>query len=99
MTPLRCPSLLDIVCTDAFIAQKYDFNYLRRYYIFGGIPFGNAKVVGGGTCTSTTCSGFQPNLIQKFTTPTQELASYPVIIEYNPLIRTSSPVGFELSRE
>ncbi|MBC7498344.1 hypothetical protein H7170_01750 [Candidatus Gracilibacteria bacterium] len=99
MNPLRCPSLLDVACTDVSVAQKYDFNYLRRYYLFGGAPFGNAKVIGGGTCTSTTCSGFQPNLIQKFNTPIQDLAAYPVIIEYNPLIRTSSPVGFELSRE
>ena len=99
MSPLKCPSLLNVSCTTSAMAQKYDFNYLRRYYLFGGQPFGDGKVIGGGTCTSTTCSGFQPNLIQKFNAPTEELAKYPVIIEYNPLIRTSSPVGFELSRE
>lgn len=99
MSPIKCPSLLNIACTTSAIAQSYDLNYLRRYYIFGGSPFGNAKIIGWWTCSSIICSGFQANLIQKFTTPNDPLAQYPVIIEYNPLIRTSPPVGFELSRE
>ncbi len=99
MSPIKCPSLLNVSCTTSAIAQSYDLNYLRRYYIFGGSPFGNAKIIGWGTCSSSICSGFQANLIQKFTTPNDSLAQYPVIIEYNPLIRTSPPVGFELSRE
>lgn len=99
MSPLRCPSLINTTCATINEAQKYDLNYLRRYYLFGGSPFGNAKVIGGGTCTTILCSGFQANMIQKFTTPTEDLARYPVIIEYNPRIRTTPPIGFDLTRE
>ena len=80
------------------MAQKYDINYLRRYYLFGGKPFGDGKIIGNETCTISSCTTTS-TLPQKFTTTTDPLAQYPVIIEYNPLIRTSPPVGFELSRE
>ncbi len=98
MSPLKCPSLLNMSCTTSAMAQKYDLNYLRRYYLFGGKPFGDGKIIGNETCTISSCSTTS-TLPQKFTTTTDPLAQYPVIIEYNPLIRTSPPVGFELSRE
>lgn len=36
MSPPRCPSLV-ATCADA---QQYDLNYLRRYYLYNGAPFG-----------------------------------------------------------
>lgn len=99
MNPIQCPSLLNLPCTSAGEAQKYDLNYLRRYYIYNSQPFGWAKVIGGATCTAMVCTWFDANLIKKFTSPSEELAKYPVIIEYNPLIRTDPPIGFEWSKD
>jgi hypothetical protein len=101
MFPVKCPTQISGSCGSAAEAQKYDLNYLRRYYLVPstGLPFGNGQVIGGGTCTTTSCSGFTSGLKQKFFVPTEDLAQYPVIIEYNPLIRTTPPVGFEQTRE
>jgi len=46
MNPVRCPSLLSITNCDMDTAQRYDLNYLRRYYLYEGNPFDNARVVG-----------------------------------------------------
>ena len=99
MNPIQCPSLLNAPCATTSEAQKYDLNYLRRYYIYNNQPFGWAKVIWGATCTSVLCSWFDSNLISKFTTPNNDLAKYPVIIEYNPLMRISPPIGFEESKD
>ncbi len=56
MSPLRCPSLLNGSCSTTSEAQKYDLNYLRRYYLYGGQPFGNGKVVGDGNCNIVSCT-------------------------------------------
>lgn len=99
MNPIKCPTLLNISCTTISDAQKYDLNYLRRYYLYSSIPFGWAKVIWGATCTPLLCNWFDSNLIRKFTTPSEDLAKYPVIIEYNPLMRISPPIGFEESKD
>ncbi len=101
MSPLKCPSLVNTSCATIDEAQKYDLNYLRRYYLYNGEPFGwiLTKVIWDGTCPGGVCSGFNTNLIKKFTSSVEDFARYPVIIEYNPLIRTNPPIGFEESRE
>ncbi len=101
MSPVKCPGLVSTSCVTTEEAQKYDLNYLRRYYLYNGEPFGWAltKVIGNGTCSLWVCSWFDANLIKKFTTLSEDLAKYPVIVEYNPLIRSSPPIGFEGSKE
>jgi hypothetical protein len=76
-------------------AQKYDLNYLRRYYLYTGNPLAGAKIIWWAACSWGSCTWFDGNLRSKFTIPTSELAKYPVIIEQNPLIRTSPPPGFD----
>lgn len=52
MSTPQCPSLLSIPpasCTLG-VAQTYDLNFLRRYYLYNNEPFGNGKVTGGETC-------------------------------------------------
>jgi hypothetical protein len=98
MSPVKCPTQISGSCESAAEAQKYDLNYLRRYYLFGGKPFGNGKIIGNETCDTTSCTNTSI-LPQKFISPAEDLAQYPVIIEYNPLIRTTPPVGFEQTRE
>lgn len=46
MSPFRCPSLLNTGCASIDEAQKYDLNFLRRYYLYNNAPFGNGKVTG-----------------------------------------------------
>ncbi|NRH20983.1 hypothetical protein HOO68_02985 [Candidatus Gracilibacteria bacterium] len=98
MNPIRCPSLLNISCSTPIDAQKYDLNYLRRYYLYGGKPFGNGLIIGGETCVVGSCTNTS-SLPQLFTTPTDDLAKYPVIIEYNPLMRMEPPIGFEQAKD
>ncbi len=46
MTTPQCPFYITSGCTTA-VAQKYDLNYLRRYYLVNNIyPFGNGKIIG-----------------------------------------------------
>jgi hypothetical protein len=44
-------------------------------------------------------TAFDVNLIKKFSVTTEDLAKYPVIVEYNPTIRSNPPIGFEDNRE
>jgi hypothetical protein len=103
MSPLKCPSLVNTTCATTDESQKYDLNYLRRYYIYGGtgIPFGWAKVIWGAVFSAPTVlsTAFDVNLIKKFSIATEDLAKYPVIVEYNPTIRTNPPIGFEDNRD
>ncbi len=96
MSPLKCPSLIGS-CANIEEAQKYDLNYLRRYYLYDGKPFGTGTVIGWGTCTPS-CSWFNSNLIRKFIDINDPLAKNPVIIEYNPRVNSLPPIGFEQSR-
>ncbi len=100
MIPYKCPSLINFwFCTSLIDAQKYDLNYLRRYYLYGGQPFSNGKVAGGETCPLGICTNINAFLKQKFTTTAEDLAKYPVIIEYNPNIRSNPPIGFETTKD
>lgn len=111
MNPVQCPTLLNIASCTLSIAQTYDLNYLRRYYLIDSTlisptdiwkktPFSTAKIIGWGTCTPAwVCSWWNPNLPQKFTSTSHDLAAYPVIIEYNPLIKSIQPIWFEWINE
>lgn len=98
-SPVQCPFYVSGTC-DTVIAQKYDLNYLRRYYLVNSIyPYGNGKVAGWGTCNGTNvCGSHDSNLTQTktFTTTSDKYASYPVIIEYNPNIQKNPPPLFYL---
>lgn len=55
MSPPTCPSLLDVASCTLSVAQQYDLNFLRRYYLYNNTPFGYnapipARVVGQETC-------------------------------------------------
>lgn len=94
--PPKCPNLLNVVCTNVADSQKYDLNYLRRYYITAlGEPFGGAKVIGWGTCPLGACTPGNPNLAHKFSDMTNEFSKYPIIIEFNPKIQSVIPIGFD----
>lgn len=95
-SPPICPSLLWVgVCT-LETAQTYDLNYLRRYYLIGTPPNppGWANVIGHWVCVAGVCWSFDANLKQMFTSTSQDLAKYPIVIEYNPLIQRTPPLGF-----
>ncbi|MDD2892268.1 MAG: hypothetical protein PHQ95_04860 [Candidatus Gracilibacteria bacterium] len=100
----ECPFYITSGCTVSE-AQKYDLNYLRRYYLINNqYPYGNGKVVGGGTCSNTTpftCGGYNSNLIQTrtFTSTADPYAAYPVIVEYNPNIQKNPPPLFNLTNQ
>ncbi len=95
-SPPKCPNLLNVVCISVADSQKYDLNYLRRYYITNGEPFGSAKIIGWETCIGGICTSINGNLIQKFTSLSSEYAQYPTIIEFNPAIQSLSPIWFDL---
>jgi hypothetical protein len=100
-TPI-CPAYYaDATCTRE-IAQKFDLNYLRRYFLIDAntvwwtagilVPNGWAKIIGGGVCNNLTgnCTSVS-GLASKFTNTTQDLAKYPLIIEYDPNILKNPP--------
>lgn len=92
-----CPSILNISNCTLENAQKYDLNYLRRYYLYNGVPFGWAKVIGGGKINANKrVEGADTRLMQRFSSATDDLAQYPVIIEYHPLLTRKPPIGLEV---
>lgn len=103
--PIRCPVFIS--SCDTKTSQKYDLNFLRRYYLYkekpsdNGKPFGNGKVIGGGTIdeNGNVKNWAKSGLRTLFDKSTHELAKYPVVIEYNPLILTNPPIGFEAYRQ
>lgn len=92
-----CPSILNISNCSLENAQKYDLNYLRRYYLYNGVPFGWAKVIGGGKINANKrVEGADTRLIQRFNNAMDNLAQYPVIIEHHPLLIHKPPIGLEV---
>ncbi len=77
-------------------AQKYDLNYLRRYFIIWGEPVNWWKVIWWWTCPLWVCSWENWNFVRVITNlVTDPLAKYPVVIEYNPLQQTTPPPLFD----
>jgi len=96
MSPNRCPSLLNISPCTIDIAQKYDLNYLRRYYLYSNKPFGNGKAIWGIVDDGSGHPAIPSNnLTKKITSWSDDLAKYPVVIEYNPVARSSPPPAFD----
>lgn len=97
--PLKCPYYVSSASCTQVEAQKYDFNYIRRFMLNAqSLPISNGKVIGWGTCTdpvTKSCtwwnSAFARNILN---TGTDSYAKYPVVIEYNPLISTVFPPLF-----
>ncbi|MDD3303230.1 MAG: hypothetical protein PHN31_06765, partial [Candidatus Gracilibacteria bacterium] len=81
--PLKCPYYIT-TCTSIEDAQKYDLNYLRRYYLKDTDGDGAGDTPAGGGVSSTP-----------FITSTSQYYQYPVVIEYNPLIQTNPPIVFK----
>jgi hypothetical protein len=92
-TPI-CPTLIPLWACTLEVAQTYDLNYLRRYYLVGNNPSIGSVVIGWWTCGAGICGTFDPKLKKLFTNTSHDLARYPLIIEYNPLIQRTPPIGF-----
>jgi len=93
---VKCPSLLNITNCTTSLAQKYDLNYLRRYYLYNNTPFWNGKVAWEGINNGWVPLFPSSNpLISKISSYIDELAKYPIIIEYNPQIHSNPPPGFD----
>ncbi|MDD3302290.1 MAG: InlB B-repeat-containing protein, partial [Candidatus Gracilibacteria bacterium] len=78
--PLKCPYYIT-TCTSIEEAQKYDLNYLRRYYL---------KDTNGDGVGDTSAG-----LLGSYFSSTSPYYEYPVVIEYNRLIQTNPPIVFE----
>lgn len=89
--PIKCPYYITN-CSSVEEAQKYDLNYLRRYYIKddktspGCTPWPDWKI---NSCDSPAWWWIP------YFSPTSPNYTYPVIIEYNPLIQTNPPIVFK----
>lgn len=78
-TPLKCPYYVSS-CIDQDLAQKYDLNYLRRYYL---------KDTNNDWIWDIPAWGWT-----SYFGPTSPYYKYPIVIEYNPLIQTDTPLIF-----
>lgn len=82
MSPVACPFYVIATCTQ-IEAQKYDLNYLRRYYLKDNNWDGDVDdawdTPAGGWATSNTT-----------------YRKYPVVIEYNSKVQISPPPFFDL---
>jgi hypothetical protein len=104
---LACPYyILDSDC-DQDTAQKYDLNYLRRYFTYRNgtfiVPANDWKAIGWGDCDTTgDCDNWESYYARYITntdpaidTESGRYAVYPVVIEYNPTGQTSPAPLFE----
>ena len=92
-------------CSDPKIAQKYDLNYLRRYFIKSWLPNLTWKVIWWWTCRENATNQIICNSDSKYAryitdpwtidNPTSDsYYIYNIVIEYNPLIKTITPPFF-----
>jgi hypothetical protein len=118
--PITCPYYIDndlceITATSTSqeirdaqnIAQKYDLNYLRRYFTYRNgtiiVPANEWKVIGWGDCDTTgDCDNWESyyaryitNTAPAIDTESGKYAVYPVVIEYNPSWQTNPAPLFE----
>lgn len=75
----KCPYYFSGTC-DWAAARGFDLNFLRRYQLtLAGtvlVPANAGKVIGGGTCATATCTGFDTNLKSLFSTTGDALAPF-----------------------
>lgn len=85
-SPLKCPYYISS-CTDQDMAQKYDLNYLRRYYVNDS----NSDWVIDSSDTPAwwwlTSAPYINSLSANY--------PYPLVIQYNPQIQTDTPLIFK----
>lgn len=86
-SPVMCPYYEVCSPTDLILAQKYDLNYLRRYFVYD--YNGNASID-----DSDIAANGWVNYAGTFNTTIYPYARYPVVIEYNPMISTNPPPLF-----
>lgn len=83
--PYVCPSYVQEPCNES-TAQKYDLNYIRRYFLINAGTIGGqsgvlipykwdanppTRIIGWGTCDGNgKCSGFDSSLVQKYDSTT-----------------------------
>lgn len=105
-SPPICPYFVNapLVC-DVELAQKYDLNYLRRYFLYTNpswyrVPADTwnlpvTRTIWWGYSTWTWwIFWYDSNLNRIITNTSDTYAAYPVVIEYNPLIQISPPPLF-----
>ena len=85
-------------CSEPKIAQKYDLNYLRRYFIKWWVPNLQWKVIWWWRCTkdindNINCNWWNDLLNHKIDN-NHEYYNYNIVIEYNPLIQSKQPPFF-----
>nr|MDD3720113.1 hypothetical protein [Candidatus Gracilibacteria bacterium] len=78
--PIKCPYYIN-TCTSIEEAQKYDLDYLRRYYLkdTNGDGIGDTPAGGGVSYFPNTSSNYK----------------YPFVVEYNPLVQVNPPTPFK----
>ena len=104
---LACPYyVLDSDC-DQDTAQKYDMNYLRRFFTYRNgtfiVPANDGRVIGWGTCDNLgVCTWWNINYARYISNTDPAIDSdsakyvvHPVVIEYNPTGQTDPAPLFE----
>jgi hypothetical protein len=98
----KCPYYVEQqnpgLCSISWEAQKYDFNYLRRFHLVSpsGLPYKAGKVVWEWTCTWPNVCNFSGTTQMKKIKPADLYGKYPVIIEYNPSVQNNPWMIFTL---
>jgi len=88
-SPAECPYYQNSGCTQE-LAQKYDFNYLRRYYIYDSWSWYDVDTTGDTINDKNKSWDLSQAAIGDYT-----LRVYPVIIDYNPQIQQTPPPLFD----
>ncbi len=85
--PPVCPYYLSWTCT-LKKSQKYDLNYLRRYFIYDS---NNNWIIDNWDIAANWWKNYKST----FDTSIYKYARYPVVIKYNPIIQISPPPLFD----
>ncbi len=83
-SPIKCPYNISATC-DRDEAQKYDLNYMRRYYIYDSDSNGSPDTASWDQSFANTGTRWSRS----------DIESFPVIIEYNPIIQQTPPPFFD----
>lgn len=93
---LKCPYYVSSTdCSNMEEAQKFDLNFLRRFYIDPTwAPAKWGKVIWWWTCIGTACTWWNTSFSRNITATTDKYGKYPIVIEYQPLFATTPPPLF-----
>ncbi len=87
-TPLECPYYITTTCTQED-AQKYDLNYLRRYFIYDDDSSWPWAWTIELDWTDPVANGWS-----SYIWVIDQYRQYPIVIEYNSLLQSSPPPMF-----